>query len=184
LQGEGWEAAGKREKAVGGAGRIGQGWVGAVQGGGPSEGEQLGAREDEGIAVKDGRGKEKESVTTDEGSGVCRRGSAWAAEGVDTSPWCFFVIQEPLTSVFEVGELLGAEAQGVDLCRVGARGKNGFAGAGVGIGSRVRGKGVHGWGCGQAAVEDWVGLEEGPHGAGGGMVAKAIQLSLVMDRVG
>ena len=37
--------------------------------------------------------------------------------------------------------------------------------------------------CEQAAVEDWVGLEEGPHGAAGDVVAKAIQLNLVKDRV-
>ena len=86
----------------------------------------------------------------------------------------------------------------------GKNGKNGFVGAGVGDGSRVRGKGVYGrgcvaglgvgsgtggkaghfWGCGQAADEDWVGLEEGPHGVVGDVVAKAIQLSLVKDRVG
>jgi hypothetical protein len=37
LQGDGWEAVDKREKAVGISGRVGQGWV-AVQRGGKTEG--------------------------------------------------------------------------------------------------------------------------------------------------
>jgi hypothetical protein len=49
---------------------------------------------------------------------VSRQGLAWGVKGIDAAPGSLFVFQDVVMSFNEVGTLLGAEAEGIDPCRV------------------------------------------------------------------